>query len=295
MKIGLWSDAHNFPNLVLMKLSAYHKVIGDQVEMLCHLNHYDRVYCSKTFDFTDSPETYAAIRADEILYGGTGYQNSKVTLPSEIEHIYPDYSLFPSYTQAYGFLTRGCPRACPFCVVSKKEGNKSMQVADLHEFWHGQKEIKLLDANLLACENHEQLLTQLAASGAWIDVTQGFDIRLVTPDNMPLINHLKIRSMHFAWDNPCEDLIDQFQYFITHTTMTKHQRPAVYVLTNFGSSHEQDLYRVYRLRKLGYDPYIMIYDKPHAPRETRLLQRWVNNKIIFRSTERFEEYNPKVG
>lgn len=80
-----------------------------------------------------------------------------------------------------------------------------------------------------------------------------------------------------------------------HSSMTKHRRPAVYVLTNFGSTHEQDLYRVYRLRDLGYDPYVMIYDKPHAPRVTRLLQRWVNNKIIFRSTKRFEEYDPKVG
>lgn len=157
-KIGLWSDCHNFPSLPLMKLSAYHKQKGDTVEMLNHLVHYDLVYCSKTFSFTPDAETNGIIQADEIIRGGTGYcisivdgkevfnKSKDVELPKEIEHIYPDYSLYPNYNYAVGFLTRGCPRGCGFCIVGCKEGLCSRQVADLSEFWREQKEIaKILE------------------------------------------------------------------------------------------------------------------------------------------------------
>ena len=131
-------DGHNFPNLPLMKISAYHKQMGDDVEWWLPLNHYDKVYVSKVFTFTPDIET--CINADEVVYGGTGY-GLKNNLPDEIEHMYPDYSLYPELTKdtAYGFLTRGCPRACPFCIVAEKEGRKSVKVADLNEFWDGQK------------------------------------------------------------------------------------------------------------------------------------------------------------
>ena len=96
-----------------------------------------------------------------------------------MEHSYPDYSIYPQFSDtAYGFLSRGCPRRCGFCLISDKEGNRSVQVADLSEFWDGQKEIKLMDANLLACPDHEKLIWQLAESRAWVDFTQGLDIRL---------------------------------------------------------------------------------------------------------------------
>lgn len=73
MKIGLWSDCHNFPSLPLMKLSAYHKRRGDEVELLDHIQHYDLVYASKVFSFTEDVESRAIVNADEIRRGGTGY------------------------------------------------------------------------------------------------------------------------------------------------------------------------------------------------------------------------------
>lgn len=277
-----------------MKLSAYHKSHGDMVEPLDHLTHYDIAYCCKVFDFTPDAEDAAMIDADKIVRGGTGYHDYITTLPPEIEHIYPDYSLYPQFAQAYGYLTRGCPRGCPFCIVQCKEGCKSEHVADLFEFWHGQKEIKLLDPNLLACNYHEFLLKQLCDSNAWVDFTQGLDVRLINDVNVALLGKIKVKMLHFAWDNPKDDLTRQFEFFKAHTVLDWHKL-RVYVLVNFWSSHEQDLERVYRLRELGYDPYIMIYDKLNAPHQTRLLQRWVNNKFIFRECNRFEDYNPKVG
>ena len=136
MKIGLIDvDGHNYPNLALMKISAYHKAQGDTVEWCLPLDYYDIVYQSKVFDETYSPDIDYIPNADKIVRGGTGYGLDN-RLPDEVEHMYPDYSLYPDLTKdtAYGFLTRGCPRACNFCIVAEKEGRKSVKVADLQEY-----------------------------------------------------------------------------------------------------------------------------------------------------------------
>ena len=120
MKIGLIDvDGHNFPNIPLMKLSAWHKKKGDTVEWYDPMftGHCDKVYMSKVFSF--SPEYQYCIDADEIIEGGSGYcislvngkevfdKNKDIELPYEIEHIYPDYSIYNITDTAYGFLSRG--------------------------------------------------------------------------------------------------------------------------------------------------------------------------------------------
>lgn len=290
MNIGLIDvDGHNWPNLCLMKISAYHKAHGDNVEWWVPLKHYDRVYISRVFTDEYTRDIDTVIMADEIVKGGTGYGLDN-KLSDEIEHVCPDYSLYPEYNAAYGFLSRGCPRGCPFCIVTEKEGRRSRQVADLDGFWRGQKEIKLLDPNLLACRDHERLLEQLSHCGARVDFTQGLDVRMITPDNVSLLNRIKIKMLHFAWDNPDEDLTRYFQRFNQLTSFKNQRKKGVYVLTNFGSTHEQDLYRINTLRKIGYDPYVMIYNKPTAPKITQQLQRWCNNKRIFWSEPDFKKY-----
>jgi hypothetical protein len=292
MKIGLIDvDGHNFPNLALMKISAWHKSQGDNVEWCFPMCHYDIVYQSKVFDGTYSPDIDWQPLADKVIKGGTGYGLDN-KLPNEIEHIYPDYSIYPELTKdtAYGFLTRGCPRGCEFCIVAGKEGRRSYKVADLSEFWSGQKHIELLDPNLLACKDRFELLDQLIESRAIVNFNQGLDIRFTNQEVAEKLNQIRVKRLHFAWDNPDDDLVPYFERFTEAYKRKSSSTKVCYVLTNFNSTMEQNLYRIYTLRDLGYDPYVMVYDKPNAPKEIKQLQRWVNNKFIFRKCERFEDY-----
>lgn len=294
MKIGLIDvDSHNFPNLCLMKISAWHKQQGHEVEWCNLFEHYDRVYMSRVFDDTYTDDFETAINADLIIRGGTGYCLDNL-LPPDVEHMYPDYSLYPKLTnnEAYGFLTRGCPNNCEFCIVSKKEGRKSFKVADLSEFWNGQKNIKLLDPNILACKEHLDLLQQLVDSKAWVDFTQGIDARLINKCNVEGLSKVKVKMIHFAFDlMKYEKKVIEGLRLYKEATNIDSRKTGVYILTNFNTTHEEDLYRVYKVIELGYKPYIMIYNKDTAPRITRRLQRWCNSRWIFESTGRnFDNY-----
>lgn len=308
-----------------MKISAWHKAQGDSVEWYDPMfsDDMDIVYMSKVFSFTE--DYIYPIRAKQIIKGGSGYcislvdgkevfdKSKDINLPYEIEHIYPDYSLYQreeveydedsgeritrivgaTVDTAYGFLTRGCPRGCDFCHVEAKEGRRTYKVADLSEFWRGQKNIVLCDPNILACRDAPDLLQQLIDSKARVDFNQGLDIRLTNERNIALINQVKVKQIHFAWDNHKDDLTRYFERYKAYAKHKPHGHYGmVYVLTNFGSTIEEDLHRIYTLRDMEYDPYVMIYNKDGLPKghELRKLQRWVNNKIIYRSCNTFEEY-----
>ena len=304
MRVGLIDvDGHNFPNLPLMKISAYHKQAGDSVEWYEPLfsGYVDRVYMSKVFTFT--PDYEYCIDAGEIIRGGTGYSypDGGEKLPDDIEHIYPGYTIYydrlPEIRHtAYGFLTRGCPRGCDFCIVGKKEGRTTKKVADLSEFWKGQKNIVLLDANMFACKEWRELSDQLIESSAWVDFSQGCDIRIMTQEKAEYIKRMKIKRIHFAWDRyeDKEQIIPKFKQF-RDITGWERRKMGVYILCNYNTTFEQDLERVYILRDLGYAPYVMLYDKQSIPKGDRLkhLQRWVNNRIIFNSCKRFEDFDTR--
>lgn len=300
MQIGLIDvDGHNFPSLPLMKLSAWHKKQGDSVEWYNPLTAWksppDRVYMSKVFTFT--PDYPHPVNAREIIQGGTGYfyPDGGDSLPDEVEHSYPDYSLYPELTKdtAYGFLSRGCPRGCEFCIVGEKEGRCARKVADLPEFWRGQKKIVLLDPNITACKDWKKLFRQLIKSRAWIDFSQGLDIRMMTKEKAELLKKMKIERVHFAWDRyeDKEEIVPKFKAF-QEIVGWDYRKMGVYVLCNFNTTLDQDLERIYTLRDLGYTPYVMIYEKEKVKRgsDLRRLQRWVNSKTAFAAVKNFKDY-----
>ncbi len=312
MRVGLIDvDGHNFPNIPLMKLSAWHKQQGDSVGWYIPAVHgapampMERVYMSKVFSFT--PEYWDFVNAKELIRGGSGYcigleggeevyrKGNDAQLPYGAEHIYPDYSLYPKLTKdtAYGFMSRGCPRGCSFCHVGEKEGKGAHKVADLREFWQGQKNIVLLDPNPVACKEWEDILQQLIDSKSWVDFSQGVDIRLMTEGKAGMIKRIKVKNIHFAWDRygDREEILPKLKMF-KELTGWDRRKLTVYVLTNYDTTIGQDLERIYTLRDLGYWPYVMVYGREHTkPSDTvRRVQRWVNRRAIFEKVGRFEDY-----
>ena len=223
-------------------------------------------------------------------------------MPYEIEHIYPDYSLYSEQTKdtAYGFLTRGCPRGCSFCIVKDKEGLCSKKVADLSEFWNGQKNIELLDPNILACKDWKDLLQQLIDSKAKVNLNQGLDIRMMNEEKAEMLSKIPTNAIHFAWDRyEDKDLIQpKFRQFRAKSTINSH---ALQVYCIVGDRErkvlDSDLERIYWLRDNGFAPYVMIYEKNLLPKKHELLklQRWVNNRFIFWKVKTFKEYLREGG
>ena len=308
MRIGLIDvDAESrgkttFPNLSLMKISSAHKALGDEVEWYSPFaERYDKVYMSKVFGQEYSRDYPCAVNADEIIKGGSGYAISVVdgkevydrakdmALPYSVEHAMPDYSLYGITDTAYGFLTKGCPRGCAFCHTAAMQGTKVRTVATLDEFWDGQKNIVLLDPNLTASPDCIEHLNVLAESKAYVDFSQGLDVRCLTDEKLDALNKVKWKRIHFAWDNPEDDLVPLFQKAKEKLQRWRKQTITCYILTNFNSTHEQDLRRIYAIRELGMQPDVRIYRKPTAPIETRKLQRWCS-PFIFWKCETFDEY-----
>ena len=306
-----------------MKLSAYHKSLGDHVEW--HRDDpgitYDIVYMSRVFNdeySTDVPEPTNALK---VIKGGTGYaikledgievyyKELDPPLPPEVESMYPDYSLYPQYTgwhkslkkqKVFGRLTMGCPRGCGFCHVAPKEGKCSRKVADISQFWRGQGHIVLNDPNILACPDAVTLLKQLKETGATIEFNQGLDARLMTPEKAELLASMRLKMPHFAMDtmealDPVKKGLKMYVDACKRLKGKWNWRDArVYCLTNFATTHAEDMMRIEAIQECEAWPYVMIYNKPSAPAITRRLQRWTNFPAAYAMTKDFDEYQRKT-
>lgn len=288
MKIGLHdSDNTGFPNLALMKLSAWHKAQGDTVEWWSPLLTYDRVYSSKVFTFT--PE--CPYLPENTVKGGTGYGIFD-ELPPDVDAVFPDYSIYPKCDHAIGFLTRGCIRKCPWCIVPKKEG-KIRPYRTWQEIKHpDSRDIVFMDNNVLAHEWGLKQIEDMGGKNVRVDFNQGLDARLITDNVAQMLARLKwINYIRMSADT--DAMLDVVLTAIDRLGKygVKPYRVFVYVLIQDIESGER---RVIALRDVGANPFAQPYrdftTNAEPPQEQRDLARWVNHKAIFKTVPTFAEY-----
>lgn len=299
MKIGLIDvDGGKFPNLALMKISAYHKAKGDIVEWANHFfENYDRVYKSKIFNFTPDDATPFDC---EVVKGGTGYDITS-KLPKEIDDMHPDYSIYPQVDSktAYGFITRGCPNKCGWCIVPKKEGNVHpyMDVEDIAV--DGRKNLILMDNNILASSYGIMQIEKIVAHGYRVDFNQALDARLVTPSIAQLLSQVRfIDVIRFGCDTPaqikeCENAMRMIDHY--------HGKPRKYLLyTMIGPDIEEAYHRLSHFRgqthvRIAAQP----FRDPNNPNQTipqwqRDMARWSMRRELYAKCD-FKEYRPRKG
>lgn len=277
MKVGLYAPDSKIPNLPLMKLSAFHKSKGDDVSFFSPLlnGSYDIVYVSKVFN----KKIYYTPHSNKVVYGGSGYA-LKTSLPYEIEHIYPDYSLY-GIDYAMGFVTRGCNNNCPFCIVSKKEGPLHFN-AKIEEFWNGQKEIVLLDNCINECPEAYPELIKIRDNKIKLELSQGFNVRTITPEFASIIAdiHTRKQGWYLAWDNIEDEKEIMKGIDILFNAGILGWKLTCYVLVGYNTTLEQDLYRINKLKELKMNPFVMMYNKTEILKK---LAHWCNRKAIFES------------
>ncbi|MCL2190343.1 MAG: radical SAM protein [Defluviitaleaceae bacterium] len=283
-----------FPNFALMKISAYHKAQGDTVKWWNALYnpYYSAVYSSKVFDFT--PEN--PYLPPHTIKGGTGY-GLYGELPTEIDSQFPDYTLYPDCDYALGYITRGCPNRCGWCVVPTKEGD-IRPYADWRNITRSDtKKLVLMDNNILACEYGIQQLAELTQTDYRLDLNQGMDARLVDERIADIIARLKwIKYIRFSCDQ-----ISQLEA-ITQTTALLAQRGVkpsrlfVYLLVT--KDLESAEYRIQRLKALKVSIYAQAERNPSQGIMPNAAQKeFVHRYIYGRSykKETWREYCRRVN
>jgi len=294
MKIGLVAvDGHSgFPNLALMRLSAWHKARGDEVEWWDGFKRYDRVYKSKVFTFT--PDMDTVITADEIITGGTGYKDYG-SLPPEVEANPPDYSLYPKWDRAVGFLTRGCVRRCEWCIVPRKEGN-IRPAATWEEIRRpDSRKIIFLDNNVLASDHGLEQIDRMGGQPVWVDFNQGLDARLITPETAKLLTRLHwLRFIRLSCDTSAMlPVIRQATAYLREAGAAPFRFWSYVLVRDVAEAHRI----VVALEDMGVTPFAQPYRDYNGGEPTAMqmeFARWVDQKKVFKSCS-WEEYKKRKG
>ena len=279
MRIGLVDiDGHNFPNLALMKLAAWHKAQGDTAVLTTpeDVGDFDCGYASKVFSFTPMPELPGSF---EI--GGAGVNLSK-SLTEEIEHICPDYDLY-GLDYSLGFLTRGCVRKCPWCVVPEKEGAIHAH-ADIEEFAR-HRDVVLMDNNVLASDHGLRQIEKIAAMNLRMDFNQGLDARLIDDGVARLLAKVKwLKPIRLACDR--SDMIPHVQKAV-ELLRWHNATPRAYFVYVLVKDIGDALERIRFLKMLNVDPFAQPFrdfkTNAEPTAEQKAFARWVNHKAIFKS------------
>jgi len=294
IKVGLYDVDSKIPNLALMRLSTFHRSKGDAVELYSSIMHrtYDKIYASTIFQFSDK-----SYLRDNMIVGGTGW-DLKTKLPSEIEKLPPDYSLY-KYPHNIGFTARGCRLKCKFCVVPQKEGTP-FATNTIPQLWTQRDSnfLVLLDNDFFGNPEWRDRVGEMNDLNLRVNFSQGLNIRNLKEEQALALASVKFRNLqnkasqvYFAWDDPRHEKLIHRGIARCVEAGIKPWKMAFYVLIGFHSTPEEDLHRVETLRGYGCDPYVMAFNKSD-PYQNRFA-RWVNRKAIFNSIP-WNEYRSGV-
>lgn len=283
IKIGLLDVDSTIPNLALMKISAYHKALGHEVELYSPLfkADYDQVYASKVFNYSDG----SMLDPQAMEIGGTGWDISKELAP-EIASADPDYSLY-NYPHNIGFTMRGCRLKCSFCVVPKKEG-KPVSASTIPELWTQRDSdfLVLLDNDFFGNPEWAPRIDEIRELNLKVNFSQGINIRNLKLEQAEALASVQFRNLsckakqiHFAWDDPRHEKLIHKGIQTAIDGGLKTWQMAFYVLIGYHSTPAEDMRRVEILRGYGCDPFVMPYDKTDPYQKA--FTRWVNHKAIF--------------
>ncbi len=316
--IGLIDVDGKLPNLALMKISAFYKAAGEQVEFVrpdARKNEYEKIYASAIFRRSETECRHLQeYYGDRIEIGGTGYGDITRRLPEEIERMSPDYGLYTADTiypkiggimtraakmrkaqqivdAGIGFTSRGCIRNCPFCFVPKKEG-KFRQETEIKDLLNPRSNILIQNDNNLTADPYcIDKLHEIRDRKLVVDINQGCDIRLMTPEIAQALSEVShLRGIHYAWD-----LMKYERQVLEGIKILKEFIPAsrhtCFCLVGFDTTFEEDMYRVRKLQELGVRPYIMRYNERRDDKRLNHFARWING-FFCKSVPDFNEYEP---
>lgn len=299
MNIGLIAVDSDFPNLALMKISSYHKHNGDNIEWYNPFNEYDIVYMSKIFSFTPNYGQWIT-NARHIEKGGTGYDLHS-TLPEDMEYVTPDYSIYPSidHKTAYGFITRGCPNKCKWCVVPRKEGGIKpyMDVDDIAI--NGRSNLILMDNNVLACDYGLQQIEKIIKKRYRVDFNQALDARLVTDEIAKLLAQVKwINVIRFGCDTPkqIEECENAMQMIDSYRKVPANYLMYTMITDNFNESlNRLSHWRNNKRVRVAAQPFRDINNPSQIiPQWQKDMARWAMRRELYTTCE-FKDFEPRIG
>ena len=319
MRIGLLDiDGHTakkkwgatvYPNIALGKIARYHRLQGDDVEWAIPFVHYDIIYRSKIFNFT--PDDLTVYDADRVVRGGTGYDIAS-RLPETVDRLQPDYSIWPNVPgdTAYGFLTRGCPNRCRWCVVPRKEGGIRPYM-DVDEIAiEGRRKLVLMDNNILAAGEYAvEQLEKIIENGYKVDFNQALDARLVDERFAGLLAKVRWldKRIRFGCDTPgqveeCERAIGLIEghgfrgQFFLYCMLTDDFRECYARVEHWWRRMREVRDRHERCMVYAYaQPFRSVTETGRAvPQWQKDMAGWVNKKAHF-VAHSFDEFEPRKG
>lgn len=291
-KILLIDVDSKIPNLALMKISAYHKSIGDTVGF--NVEDPDKIYISCIFKKNKSKVDGLKLLYPnaEIDAGGSGYDLDK-RLDPIIERMTPDYDLYPDCDSYLGFTTRGCVRNCYFCIVRKKEGffkhwynnvDEALENITGGDFSRFDK-ISFLDNNILADRQwFIALCERLSRHKIKVDFNQGLDIRLIDEDCARALRRLKpISSWKFAFDDTgYKDHVERGIRILNEAGIRVRHDVMFYVYVHNDNQFDDALYRCHFLKDHGATPYVMLNQETEHTRRMKELKRWCRPWVFWK-------------